>query len=57
MSADADDLEAHLAAWVDGMDDELRFWEGWLAGHGLQWADDYAGRLNLRALCCSPATG
>jgi len=57
VSADADDLEAHLAAWVDGMDDELRFWEGWLAGHGLQWADDYAGRLNLRALCCSPATG
>lgn len=46
MSADADDLEAHLAAWVDGMDDELRFWEGWLAGRGLQWADDYERRLD-----------
>lgn len=57
MSADADDFEAHLAAWVDGMDDELRFWEGRLAGRGLQWADDYAGRLNLRALRRSPATG
>ena len=46
---DVADFEARLAAWVDGVGDELRFWDSWLAGRGLQWAEEYARRLDSEA--------
>jgi len=38
-----------LIEWADGLTDELRFWDRWLATGGLDWPADYARRFDPEA--------
>lgn len=39
-------LVRQLAAWLNGIDYEIDFWDSWLAKQGGAWSDDFTGRMN-----------